>query len=56
MDKVFNEKLEDGQAPVPDPLLDPKGNANDEKLKEQSDKNKVKKKGNGESPLSPGGG
>ncbi len=43
VDKVFNEKLEDGQAPVPDPLRDAKGNSNDEKLKSQSDKNKTKK-------------
>jgi len=47
VDKVFDQKLEDGQAPVPDPLLDPKGNADIEKLKQQSDKNKAKKKGNG---------
>lgn len=44
VDKVFDQKLEDGQAPVPDPILDSKGNANQEKLKDQSDKNKTKKK------------
>ena len=45
VDKVFNEKLEDGQAPMPAPLRDLKGNNNEEKLKEQSDKNKTGKKG-----------
>jgi hypothetical protein len=44
VDKVFHEKLEDGQAPVPNPLKDSKGNNNEEKLKGQSDKNKSKKK------------
>ena len=44
IDKVFNEKLQDGQAPVPDPILDAKGNTNEEKLKQQSEKNKTKKK------------
>lgn len=48
VDKVFNEKLKDGEAPIPDPLLDLKGNTNDEKLKQQSDKNKTKKNGGGE--------
>lgn len=45
VDKVFNFKLEDGQAPVGDPLLDPKGNMNEEKLKQKSDANKTKKPG-----------
>jgi hypothetical protein len=45
IDKVFNFKLEDGQAPVPDPVRDLKGNNNEEKLLQQSEKNKVKKKG-----------
>lgn len=48
VDKVFDQKLEDGQAPVPDPLRDLKGNNNEEKLQQQSEKNKTKKKGNGE--------
>lgn len=48
VNKVFDQKLEDGQAPVPDPIRDLKGNTNDEKLKQQSDKNKSGKKGNGE--------
>ncbi len=43
IDKVFNFKLEDGQAPIPDPLRDTKGNNNEEKLNQQSEKNKVKK-------------
>ncbi len=45
IDKVYNYKLEDGQAPVPDPIRDAKGNNNEEKLKQQSEKNKLKKKG-----------
>lgn len=45
VDKVFDYKLEDGQAPVPDPVRDAKGNNNEEKLQLQSDKNKLKKKG-----------
>lgn len=44
IDKVFDQKLEDGQAPMPDPLRDLNGDTNQEKLKQQSDKNKVKKK------------
>jgi len=44
IDKVFTFKLQDGQAPVGDPLLDPKGNRNEEKLKEKTDKNKTKEK------------
>jgi hypothetical protein len=45
VDKVFNFKLEDGQAPVDDPILDLKGNKNEEKLKQQSEQNKKKKNG-----------
>jgi hypothetical protein len=47
VDKVFNYKLEDGQVPVGDPLLDYKGNPNEEKLKQKSDANKAKKPGGG---------
>ena len=47
VDKVFNEKLEDGQFPMPEPLRDNRGNNNEEKLKERSEKNKNDKKGNG---------
>lgn len=42
IDKVFTYKLQDGQAPVGDPLLDPKGNRDEKKLQEKSDKNKTK--------------
>ena len=42
INKVFDQKLEDGQAPVPDPILDAKGNRNEEKLQERSEKNKTK--------------
>jgi hypothetical protein len=45
IDKVYNYKLQDGQAPVGDPLLDPSGNRNEQKLQEKSDKNKKKKDG-----------
>ncbi|MFL5741162.1 MAG: hypothetical protein ACJ75B_13145 [Flavisolibacter sp.] len=47
VDKVFTEKLEDGQAPVPDPIRDVRGTNNEEKLKQQSEKNKTTKKGGG---------
>jgi hypothetical protein len=43
IDKFFHEKLEDGQAPVPNPIRDAKGNTNQEKLKQQSEKNKGKR-------------
>ena len=42
IDKVFTFKLQDGQAPVGDPLLDIKGNKNEKKLQEKTDKNKTK--------------
>ena len=45
VDKVFTFKLEDGQAPVPDPIRDAQGNNNEEKLKQQTEKNKAKKSG-----------
>lgn len=45
VDKVFDQKLEDGEAPIPDPIRDTKGNTNEERLQQQSDKNKEKKKG-----------
>ncbi|HEX4876760.1 MAG TPA: hypothetical protein VFV31_08830 [Chitinophagaceae bacterium] len=44
IDKVFTFKLQDGQAPVEDPILDPKGNKNEQKLQEKTDKNKAKEK------------
>lgn len=47
IDKVFTFKLQDGQAPIGDPLLDPKGNPNEQKLQEKTDKNKAKEGGNG---------
>lgn len=42
IDKVFTFKLQDGQAPVGDPLMDQKGNKNEQKLQEKTDKNKNK--------------
>lgn len=44
IDKVFDYKLEDGQAPMPDPVRDAAGTNNEGKLQQQSDKNKTKKK------------
>jgi hypothetical protein len=44
IDKVFTFKLQDGQAPIGDPLLDPKGNHDEKKLQEKSDKNRQKPK------------
>jgi hypothetical protein len=44
IDKVFTFKLQDGQAPVGDPLMDIKGNKNEKKLQEKTDKNKGKQK------------
>ncbi|MEK7225748.1 MAG: hypothetical protein AAB221_08700 [Bacteroidota bacterium] len=42
IDKVFTFKLQDGQAPVGDPLMDQKGNKNEQKLQDKTDKNKTK--------------
>lgn len=42
IDKVFTFKLQDGQAPVDDPILDLKGKKNEIKLQQKSDKNKTK--------------
>lgn len=50
IDKVFNFKLEDGQAPVGEPLLDPKGNRNEQRLQEKTDKNRAKEKENNNRP------
>lgn len=40
IDKVFDYKLQDGQAPVPLPMKDARGNSDEQKLMEQSEKNK----------------
>ena len=45
VDKVFDQKLEDGQAPVPEPLLDGQGNRNEQQLLEKSEKNRTQKPG-----------
>jgi len=45
IDKVFDFKLKDGEAPIPDPIRDNTGNNDEKKLEERSDKNKTKKKG-----------
>jgi hypothetical protein len=39
VDKVFDFKLKDGEAPMPEPLKDADGNANEEKLRQISEKN-----------------
>jgi hypothetical protein len=44
VDKVFNFKLKDGEAPLPDPLKDDDGKANEEKLMLISEKNMEKSK------------
>lgn len=46
IDKVFHFKLNDGEAPVEDPLMDSKGNKDENKLQQKSDKNKAKSGGN----------
>jgi hypothetical protein len=50
IDKMFKFKLQDGQAPVGDPLLDPKGNRDEKKLQEKTDQNK-KKDNDGKTPV-----
>jgi len=42
VDKVFDYKLEDGQAPIPVPLKDVNGKSNELKLMQQSEKNRQK--------------
>jgi hypothetical protein len=39
VNKVFDFKLKDGEAPLPDPLKDDDGNSNEEKLRQISEKN-----------------
>jgi hypothetical protein len=46
IDKVFTYKLQDGQAPVGDPILDSRGNRDEKKLQEKTDKNKKIKEEN----------
>jgi hypothetical protein len=43
IDKLYNYKLEEGHAPVGDPLLDARGNPNEKKLEERSEQNKARK-------------
>lgn len=42
VDKLFTEKLEDGQAPIPHPIKDDSGKSDEKKLLEQSEKNRLK--------------
>lgn len=39
VDKVFTFKLQDGEAPVPDVIMDPEGNPDEQKLSDRSRKN-----------------
>lgn len=43
VNKVFNQKLKDGQFPVDNPIYDQQGKPDEKKLKESSEKNKKKK-------------
>lgn len=43
VDKVFDFKLQDGEAPVPDALMDNQGNVDQQKLSEQNRKNRGEK-------------
>ena len=40
VDKIFNQRLEDGQAPLPKPLKDLEGKSNEQMLMQQSEKNR----------------
>lgn len=40
VDKIFNQSLQDGQAPVPKPLKDFEGRSNEQLLMQQSEKNR----------------
>lgn len=44
VDKVFNYKLQDGQAPIPNPLKDASGKNNELKLMQQSEQNRLRQK------------
>jgi hypothetical protein len=44
INKVFDQVLQDGEFPMPDPIRDNQGNANELKLMERSNKNKEKDK------------
>ena len=47
IDKIFTQKLKDGEAPLPDAIKDDQGNNDEKKLMERSEKNKLKKKPKG---------
>ena len=50
VDKVFTLKLKDGEAPVDNPIMDSKGNKNELKLKNNSDKNNKQKNNEKQQP------
>ncbi len=51
INKVFDFKLADGQAPIPAPLKDDAGNSNEQALIEQSQKNREKEKPKPQAPI-----
>lgn len=50
VNKVFDFKLKDGEAPIPEPLKDDAGKSNEIKLLEQSEKNRQKEKAKPQAP------
>lgn len=50
IDKVFDYKLQDGQAPVPNPIKDATGKSNELKLMQQSEKNRQKQQSPAKQP------
>jgi hypothetical protein len=50
IDKVFDFKLKDGEAPMPAPLKDDKGNSNETWLMDQSEKNSQRPKAKQQTP------
>ena len=53
VDKVFDFKLKDGEAPMPEPLKDENGKNNEERLLQQSEKNREKAEGVKSAPATP---
>jgi hypothetical protein len=51
VDKVFDFKLKDGEAPLPEPLKDESGKSNEQKLLQQSSKNREIHEGIKNSPI-----
>jgi hypothetical protein len=51
VDKVFDFKLKDGEAPLPEPLKDESGKSNEQKLLQQSSRNREIHEGIKSSPI-----